>query len=179
MADIGSLPRVRSTAAMIIYPIGTSEQVLVFGDSVVEHFLRHRQLRWWQREAGGQLFAHFEGARIVIEQATGPRRTDLRTRWSYIPDRRAEQREIKQLHAQGFHYVGDWHSHPEQRPSPSNPDTRSIAECVCKSTHNLNGFVLVVVGQRKFPEGLNVCVHDGSCYYELSPFTDELDSGGR
>ena len=156
---------------MIAYAIGSSEQMLIFGDSVIEHFRRYRQLRWWHREAGGQLFARFVGPQVLIERATGPRRTDLRTRWSYVPDRRAEQREIDELHEQGLHFVGDWHSHPERRPRPSTPDHRSIAECVCRSTHNLNGFILVVVGQLEFPDGLNVCVHDGLRSYELSAGT--------
>lgn len=154
---------------MIAYPIGSSKQILVFSDAVIAHFRRYRQLRWWHREAGGQLFARFDGPQVLINQATGPRRTDLRTRWSYVPDRRAEQREIDELRKQELHFIGDWHSHPERRPSPSTPDNRSIAECVRKSTHNLNGFVLVVVGQLEFPDGLNVCVHDGVRSYELLP----------
>jgi hypothetical protein len=41
-------------------------------DPVVEIFSKHRQLRFWQREAGGQLFGCVHGARKVVE-ATGPR----------------------------------------------------------------------------------------------------------
>src|SRR3546814_8042190 len=76
---------------------------------------------------------------------------DRRTRTSYIPDRRAEQAEIFDRHARGLHYVGDWHTHPERYPQPSSPDAQSIAECVAKSTHQLNGFVLIIVGQAEPP----------------------------
>lgn len=152
---------------MIEYAIGTSEQSLVFTDPVVDHFRRHRQLRWCQREAGGQLFARFDGTRILVEEASGPRRTDRRTRTSYVPDRRAEQVEILDRYARALHYVGDWHTHPEQHPYPSRPDARSIADSVAKSTHQLNGFVLVVVGKAEPPSGLHVSVHDGDTSFAL------------
>ena len=93
----------------------------------VDHFRNHRQLRWWHREAGGQLFARFALPDIVIEKATGPRRSDWRTRYSYRPNRRAEQREIRAHHAQGLHFVGDWHSHPSRFHDP-----RRAISVVCR-----------------------------------------------
>lgn len=147
---------------MIQYPIGTSGQVLVLTEQVVEHLRRHRQRHRYQREAGGQLFARFDGGRIIVEEATGPRKTDRRTRTSYVPDRRAEQAEILERHGRGLHYVGDWHTHPVRVPEPSRPDAVSIAECVAKSRHDLNGFVLVVVGQSKPPAGFHVSIHNAT-----------------
>ena len=138
------------------YPIGDSGQILVLSDQVVRKLRRYRQKRWYQREAGGQLFARFSASRIVVEEATGPRRTDRRTRMSYVPDRAAEQREIDSRHAEGVHFVGDWHTHPETLPGPSGLDIASISESVCKSTHALNAFLLVIVGQAEPPGGLVV-----------------------
>jgi len=145
---------------MLEYAIGSSGQVLVLSKEVVQKFRRYRQKRWYQREAGGQLFARLSASRIVVEEATGPRRTDRRTRTSYIPDRVAEQREIDIHHASGLHYIGDWHTHPETFPSPSGLDIASISESAQKSTHRLNGFVLVIVGQAEPPGGLVVSAHD-------------------
>jgi integrative and conjugative element protein (TIGR02256 family) len=156
---------------MIEYPIGTSGQVLVLSDPVVQHLHRHRQQRRYQREAGGQLFARFDGKRIVVEEATGPRRTDRRTRTSYVPDRRAEQAEILDRHARGLHYVGDWHTHPQRSPQPSRPDAESIAECVAKSVHQLNGFVLVIVGQLEPPAGLHVSINNATSAFTIDPST--------
>ncbi len=154
---------------MIHYPIGTSGQVLILTDGVVEHLRRHRQRRRYQREAGGQLFARFDDGKIVVEEAMGPRPTDRRSRTSYVPDRRAEQAEILELHARGLHYVGDWHTHPEPIPEPSRPDAASIAECVSKSTHHLNGFVLIVVGQSEPPAGFHVSIHTATSGVTIAP----------
>ncbi|MHC2676957.1 integrative and conjugative element protein (TIGR02256 family) [Bradyrhizobium diazoefficiens] len=146
---------------MIAYPVGLSGQTLVFTDPVVETFSKNRQLRFWQREAGGQLFGRFHGSRIEVVEATGPRRTDRRTRTSYIPDRRAEQREIDDRFGRGLHFVGDWHTHPERIPSPSHPDVSSLDDTVRRSLHAMLAFVLVVVGQLPAPEGLHVSVFRG------------------
>ncbi len=145
---------------MLEYPIGHSGQVLVLTEGVVRKFRRYRQRRWYQREAGGQLFARLSLSRVFVEEATGPRRTDRRTRTSYVPDRAAEQREIDSRHADGLHYVGDWHTHPEPVPGLSGLDIASISESVRRSTHALNGFLLLIVGQAEPPSGLLVSVHD-------------------
>jgi integrative and conjugative element protein (TIGR02256 family) len=143
---------------MSSYPIGTSGQRLIFTAPVLAHFERYRQVKWWHREAGGQLFARFALPDIFIEEATGPRRLDWRTRTCYRPNRRLEQQEIISRHQQGSHFVGDWHTHPDMLPIPSRNDEESMREMFAASTHALNGFVLVIVGTERPPRGLYVSV---------------------
>jgi integrative and conjugative element protein (TIGR02256 family) len=159
---------------MITYPIGQSGQVLVFTDEVLALFARYRQRRWWQREAGGQLFARFEGPRILVAAATTPGRTDLRSRFSFKPDRRREQRDILRHHAEGLHFVGDWHTHPEPVPTISPDDAESFADIVRRSHHELNGFVLVIVGTDAPPVGLSVSVFDRTMRAILDPVTTQF-----
>src|SRR6266581_563970 len=111
---------------MLRYRIGESSQILALTDDVLQHFEQHRQFKVSQPESGGQLFARFKDGEICIEKATGPRATDRRGRTFYNADRRAEQREIDRLHKEGFHYVGDWHTHPCAQPEPSHTDIASI-----------------------------------------------------
>jgi integrative and conjugative element protein (TIGR02256 family) len=152
-----------------MYPIGASGQVLLFHPEVIARFKRHQQLRWWQCEAGGQLFARFRDTTIEVVEATGPRRSDRRSRYNYEPDRRAEQREIDQRFALGLHFIGDWHTHPEDYPRPSGVDLRSTAEGFRKSKHQLRAFVLVIAGRAKFPAGLYVSLHDDHAHQVLAP----------
>ncbi len=142
---------------------------LAITDAVESHLLKHRQLKLWNREAGGQLFATFDGPSVVIREATGPRKRDRRGRWHYIPDRDAENAEIAERHQRGLHYVGDWNTHPQDVPSPSNRDLDSIRDCVKKSQHNLEGFILVIVGRLDPPAGLHVLLHDGLRVTALAP----------
>ena len=155
------MPRVSDGGDVIEYPIGRTEQILVFSDAVLEHFAAHRQLRPWHREAGGQLFARIDRTKIIVDEATGPRPGDRRSRTLYIPNRTAERREIEERFHQGLHFIGDWHTHPEKHPFPSSRDINSIGETVSRSEHDMSGFILVVVGISKPPDGICVLAHDG------------------
>lgn len=152
----------------MIYPIGESGQRIVFSENVLAHFDKHRQTRWWHREAGGQLFARFDLPVITVVEATGPRMGDRRSRYSYRPDRRAEQREITSRHALGLYFIGDWHTHPEDVPSPSWRDNESMREVFSQSQHVLSGFLLVIAGRLPFPSGLAVWLYDHKNQMRLS-----------
>jgi integrative and conjugative element protein (TIGR02256 family) len=153
---------------VISFDIGHSGQRLSFDDTVLTHFEQHRQTRFWHREAGGLLFARLALPTIKVCAITGPRRTDRRSRYSYRPDERAEQREIDQMFRRDFHFVGCWHTHPEDVATPSRVDTRNISDCVRRSNHALNGFVMVIVGRLTLRESLFVSVCDQSSVHRLS-----------
>jgi integrative and conjugative element protein (TIGR02256 family) len=122
-------------------------------------FDAHRQRRFFHREAGGQLFARVRGSDWEIITATGLRAKDRRSRFSFRPHRKSEQDEVFEQHKRGLDYVGDWHTHPEDTPTPSPDDLTSIAELVRRSTHHLPGFLLLIVGRKPFPEGLWASFH--------------------
>jgi len=173
MAAPGNLLRKRrDNGSMIRFPVGLSGQVLILSDRVLAHFAANRQLRWFQREAGGQLFARFTESEIIVEEATGPRPTDRRSRFGYRGDRKAEQTEILRLHRGGLHYVGDWHTHPEDHPTPSPADRIAITDSVAKSQHNLRGFVMVIVGRAIGVPGLHVSIADATDLHVLGPVSN-------
>lgn len=153
---------------MISAAIGQSGETLLLSDVVLEHFNAYRQTCFWHREAGGLLFARIDGKSITIEEATGPRPTDRRARYSYQGDRRAEQQEIDRRHPLGLHYVGDWHTHPEPRPRPSWADDRAMISRISASRHQLQSFLFAIVGTAAFPEGLALAVHDGRTRLDLT-----------
>ena len=141
---------------MIIYPLPNGSEQMELGSEILACLLAHRQIRFWQKEAGGQLFARFRPGVMGVERVTGPRKTDRRSRFSYSPDRKAEQREINAMHALGLHYIGDWHTHPERVPRPSWLDNNTMSQCVQKSAHQAEGFLLVIVGIEEPPAGFSV-----------------------
>jgi integrative and conjugative element protein (TIGR02256 family) len=152
---------------LISFDIGLSGQRLSFDDAVLSHFNRHQQTRFWHREAGGLLFARLALPTVDVCAITGPRRSDRRSRYSYWPDERAEQREIDEMFRRNLHFVGCWHTHPEDAASPSHVDTRNISDCVRRSEHALNGFVMVIVGRSALPYSLFVSVCDQSTVHPL------------
>ena len=146
---------------MISFPLDENGGYLVFSQQVLDHFVRHQQRHWRKAEAGGQLFARLTPYEIFVEEATGPRPTDIRTRTTYMPDRELERKEIQERFSVGLHYVGDWHTHPEQLPSPSSVDRATISDCSRRSTHKLEGFLLAIVGKGHLPECLSVSFYPG------------------
>lgn len=152
---------------MLTYPIGTSGEILTISRSVLTRFRANRQKYLWQSEAGGQLFARILGRQIHIGSATGPRHSDKRGRFFHQSDRVVDQKEIDERFLRGFHYIGDWHTHPEVRPSPSFRDFRTMSSRVLRSKHPFYGFVFILVGRAPPPWGLNVIAHDGHRAYSL------------
>lgn len=100
---------------------------------------------------------------------TGLRDGDKRGRFLFWPNRKKEQNEIKELFGEGYHYVGDWHTHPEAMPTPSNTDLVSVLECYNQSKHDLKYFIMVIVGTDPFPNGLHASIHNTSDSITLSP----------
>jgi integrative and conjugative element protein (TIGR02256 family) len=141
---------------VIAFGFDGSDGQLVVSSHVLDHFRRHQQSHWRHAEAGGQLFARLTPYEIFVEGVTGPRSSDIRSRFSYVADRKLERKEILEGFLHGLHYVGDWHTHPERAPVPSRVDQATMAECSRRSLHRLGGFLLVVVGNGVLPGCLNV-----------------------
>ncbi|RYD89338.1 MAG: hypothetical protein EOP61_31855 [Sphingomonadales bacterium] len=175
MGSPAGLPGVRRQGPLTLsYRIGSSGQTLHFTDDVLEHFAAHRQRHRWSAEAGGALFARIDGDDSAIVEASGPRKSDLRSRFSYRARMAVVQAEIDDRFAHGLHYIGDWHSHPERVPRASGIDESTMASRVRLSSHQLRGFVFAIVGTAAFPSGLTVLLHDGHKTYRLDPTASDL-----
>lgn len=132
---------------------------ITVSDGVIRHVLSHRQVTPRSTESGGQLFAEIGDMAWQIKRATGPRKTDWRSRFGYRPDRRAEQQEINSCFAEGLHYVGDWHTHPETDPAPSHQDLESMERMTMASKHQLPGFLMLIIGTSELPNKIWVSFH--------------------
>ncbi|AOO82278.1 Mov34/MPN/PAD-1 family protein [Bosea vaviloviae] len=128
--------------------------------SAIQTFHAHRQMHFWHREAGGQLFGISKPGHWVILDATGPRTEDRRSRFAFWPSRAAEQREIEAYHERGLEYLGDWHTHPENEPTPSSKDIDTIRDIVRESQHHLPGFLLCIIGRAELSAGMWLSFHD-------------------
>jgi integrative and conjugative element protein (TIGR02256 family) len=150
-----------------LFVLSHSEQRLVFMPPVLETFANFRQIRK-EPEGGGLLFAEFEFPIIRISAVTTPHRTDRRWRMLFLPNRILQRRMIKDLFKKGYHFVGEWHTHPEPNPTPSSLDLTSMRDAFLKSNHELNCFIMVIVGNRADKLILWVSTHDGRNFRRLS-----------
>lgn len=115
--------------------------------AVIEWFKQHRQTSWKHPEAGGQLFGLVNNNLWIVEACTGPRPTDIRASFRYCPDVSVENQEIMQMYNRGLHFLGDWHTHNQKQPKPSQQDIMSTLRCYYKSITELPGFLMIVVGK--------------------------------
>ncbi|MGD9637519.1 MAG: Mov34/MPN/PAD-1 family protein [Alphaproteobacteria bacterium] len=152
---------------MMIFCSDQLRQKVVFTNRVVKLFKKHQQTNAKSKEAGGQLFASFEKDSVIIMDASEPNRQDIRGKYFFHPNRDRERQDINIFFKKGLHYVGDWHTHFEPAPNPSDKDKETIRDCFIKSDHKLDNFILVVVGTACFPEGLSVSIHNDKTYLFL------------
>lgn len=114
------------------------------------------------------LFARFSLPNIYIEHVSTPKGSDLRSRLSFILHRPTKQRLITRAFANGLHYVGEWHTHPQEIPRPSTTDMESMRDAFSKSRHELNHFVMVILGYGRIPDALWVSIHNSRASHQLS-----------
>lgn len=120
-------------------------------DACLSELEKRRQLGR-SPERGGQLFAEIVDGDVRIVLASDV--DGKRSRFSFLPYRWREQREIAKEFKRGLHYVGDWHTHPEEVPRPSGFDVEKILGVYRESDHELPFLVMLIVGRAPFPEGL-------------------------
>jgi integrative and conjugative element protein (TIGR02256 family) len=143
-------------------------KVLIRG-SALAHFWAQRQTSLSANESGGQLFGRLIAENIEISHVTGPYCEDARKRFSFRPSRAKQKTDILCQFRRGLHFVGDWHTHPVKSPSPSTLDISSMRECFRRSRHELDAFLMVIVGQSVNPAQLWVSAHSASSYWRLQP----------
>lgn len=147
-----------------------SVQELVITGHVLEVLSEYRQ-GGADPEAGGLLFAEFSLPLIRIVEASRPHPSDKRWRTMFMPNRILQRRLIKTCFKKDWHFVGEWHTHPEPLPNPSYLDIESMADAYRKSRHELNHFIMVIVGNRVARLELWVSAHNTTDYFRLNEFT--------
>lgn len=104
----------------------TGEVLLHFSDMVMAVFREHVQTGS-RPEAGGILLGTVHDNGLLVTHATVPSRLDQRLPMFFSRSARGHRAVAQRLwRASGgtTRYLGDWHTHPENVPSPSGIDLR-------------------------------------------------------
>jgi integrative and conjugative element protein (TIGR02256 family) len=122
---------------------------LVVHDSVIENLKAFRQLNEADIEACGILLGKvYEGA-IEITGFTPPQPSDMRRRTGYTRQCKGHLQAAMWVWEQsgGLEgYVGEWHTHPANKSTPSSKDYAEIAKI---SRINLNNVVSLILGRHE------------------------------
>jgi len=136
-------------------------QRIVIAPRVIDHTAKHRQLSFFSREAGGQLFGHLGSSEVVVLSATGPYRGDQRWWSSYRSNAKAAQRAIDQCAQEGYIYLGEWHTHPEDHPTASAADRDAMMRLFSASKTKSSALLMLIRGRSDGVQGIAL--------YSLSP----------
>jgi integrative and conjugative element protein (TIGR02256 family) len=122
---------------------------LRFSAQAFSIFEKYRQIKR-RNEAGGILLGRLlAGNEVVVEQATKPGPLDRSGLYFFDRSREAAQkivnREWEKSHGEVI-YLGEWHTHPEDYPSPSCRDRTMIRNMFTDTRMEIDFLILVVVG---------------------------------
>jgi integrative and conjugative element protein (TIGR02256 family) len=113
---------------------------------------RFRQAEPDQFEAGGILLGRLIDSTgdLVVDEATVPDKSDRRSRFNFFRSKRVAQQRINSAWRetnQTRNYLGEWHTHPEDCPTPSGHDVENWKRIVNKSKFEQEALVFVIVGR--------------------------------
>jgi integrative and conjugative element protein (TIGR02256 family) len=148
-------------------------QTLVLEKSVLQHVEKFRQLNPFHTEAGGQLFGYVNEIEIRLMIATGPYRRDQRGRYNYRSDHNSAQKVIEKFAKNGLCYLGEWHTHAEDFPSPSASDIDAMDKLLGHSKLNVNGLLMLIVGRSNLLSGYSIALFSQGVIYSFKLSRDD------
>ncbi|MFA8557609.1 Mov34/MPN/PAD-1 family protein [Xanthomonas campestris] len=126
------------------------KMLLNFSASTLEVFNAHIQHRDTDCEAGGLLLGTVHGVHLLINEATAPTKWDKRFRYLFerTPLGHASIALARWRASHGtVRYLGEWHTHPEDQPTPSSLD-RSEWHRLAKERKDERPLLAVIVGRK-------------------------------
>ena len=128
--------------------------IVEFNKSAAELIGRYCQLHRTDAEAGGMLLGRLisESRDLVIDEITEPTKLDLKGRFYFIRRRRAAQRRVNKawLDSNGtLNYLGEWHSHPEDDPTPSQVDLENWRRISSQARFEQDFLLFAIVGRSR------------------------------
>jgi len=134
-------------------------------ETVIEIFEKFKQKNKKDNESGGILIGQIKDDEIFILKASIPNKFDKASRYYFECNKDAAQIIINyEFYNSGRKsiYIGEWHTHPENTPTPSSIDKRMIKEQFKKNKLNEPFLILIIQGL----EDIYVSLYDGKKFYE-------------
>ncbi|MGR5278889.1 Mov34/MPN/PAD-1 family protein [Vibrio rotiferianus] len=92
------------------------------GEDVIKVLEAHRQVTFDQPESGGILIGEYRGPHLNVIKATTPNKGDIQSRFRFFRRSKKHQLIASKIWKESNEtqtFIGDWHTHAEDHPSPS------------------------------------------------------------
>lgn len=127
----------------------SDEALVVIFSEVVEILLSYRQLADTSPESAGVIIGERRGVHLVIRMVSVPSDADIRSRFEVNRIGKHHQDKVNSAFRESsgtWQYLGEWHTHPENEPSPSMTDYSSWN----KNLRSPDPLILIIVGRTKW-----------------------------
>ena len=103
-------------------------------------------------EAGGILIGHYlEDNNYSITDVSSPSELDKSSRFNFTRSKKNAQKIINKIFKDSKGkkiYLGEWHTHPEDYPTPSSLDKKSILEQIRGNILNSETIFMLIIGRK-------------------------------
>ena len=131
----------------------TPQRRLIIVAHALDQMKTFAQHRWWQREAGGVLLGRhlLDSSDVVVDEVTTPQNSDRRSRFWFFRSKEHENlaRKRWQEEKNSVAYLGLWHTHPEDDPSPSSVDCADWHQAVACDAFEGDRLFFPIIGRSR------------------------------
>ena len=126
---------------------------VIIADEVLNIWRKYQQVDIKDNEACGILIGGYNEKqnKIFIDLCTEPQKSDLRKRTFFTLKDPFHQKRVNDVFIssqQTQFYLGTWHSHPENYPSPSGIDLQDWKKCIKRNSQN-KFMVFAIIGLKE------------------------------
>jgi len=136
----------------LVFRVAPRRRLVIVGHAV-DQLREFAQRRWWHTEAGGVLLGRhlLDSPDVVVDEVTTPQNTDRRSRFGFFRSKKHEvlARERWQEQASTMAYLGLWHTHPQEDPTPSATDRADWQHAVAHDTFESERLFFPIVGTHR------------------------------
>jgi integrative and conjugative element protein (TIGR02256 family) len=132
------------------YTLMLSTEVLKILDSYIQRKLNNP-------ESGGIILGKITAENIQVQRLSVPTELDKCSRTNFERHRLSAQIVINYEHANSYGqvtYLGEWHTHPEDHPSPSGTDIKMIKQQFSQNKIHTEFLILLIQGRKSLFAGL-------------------------
>jgi len=125
------------------------KDTLIIKSNVINVFRKYEQ-RADKNESGGILLGNVYSDHSEIVKVTTPNIFDKFGKYFFVRSKTGAQPQINRdwKKTEGILiYLGEWHTHSEINPKPSNEDKRMIKKALMETTMEIDFLYIVIVGQ--------------------------------
>lgn len=137
--------------------IKINNSIISFSDNCVEIIKLYKDKKPWEKESGGILLGQIVKNKIFIKRMSLPSKFDKATKTSFFRNKDVAQVivdfEFINSNKKTI-YLGEWHTHHENFPTPSKVDFKMIGEQFKKNVINTNELIMMIIGSKNIYIGL-------------------------